>query len=291
MAKLALGKGLDALIPVREEPSESSRLMMLRTDQVMTRRSQPRQFFSDSRIKELADSIREKGILQPLLVKYQSGRYQLIAGERRLRAAQLIGLDEIPAIVMNRITDSEAFQLALIENIQREDLTPLEEAEAYAKLLESGSMTQEELASRLGKNRSTIANSIRLLTLPDEVKDLVNEGKVSASHARAILALPDSKKQIEVALRIAESNLSVREIEHVVYGKLRKKRGRSLKLKRQPPEIYEAETALKRYLQTAVRVKRGLKEGRIEISFYNEDDLSRLLDLILQQQGGRSPGS
>jgi ParB family chromosome partitioning protein len=283
MAKLALGKGLDALIPIREEPSESSRLVLLRIDQVITRRSQPRQFFSESGIKELADSIREKGILQPLLVKHQSGRYQLIAGERRLRAAQLVGLDEIPAIVMNQMTDSEAIQLALIENIQREDLTPLEEAEAYAKLLESASMTREELATRLGKDRSTIANSIRLLALPDEVKDLVNEGKVSASHARAILALPDSRKQIEVARRIAESNLSVREIEYVVYGKPRKKRGRSLKLKRKPPEIYEAETALKRYLQTAVRVKRGLKEGRIEISFYNEDDLGRLLDLILRQ--------
>ena len=290
MTKLALGKGLDALIPVREEPRESSMLVMLRIDQVLTRRSQPRQFFSDSGIKELADSIREKGILQPLLVKHQGGRYQLIVGERRLRAAQLVGLKEIPAIVMNQMTDSEAFQLALIENIQREDLTPLEEAEAYAKLLESAAMTHEELASRLGKNRSTIANSIRLLTLPDEVKELVNEGKVSASHARAILALPDSKKQIELARKIAESNLSVREIEHVVYGKPRKKRGRSLKLKRQPPEIYEAETALKRYLQTAVRVKRGLKEGRIEISFYNEDDLSRLLDLIMQQQEGRSRG-
>jgi ParB family chromosome partitioning protein len=283
MAKLALGKGLDALIPIREEPSESSRLVLLRIDQVITRRSQPRQFFSESGIKELADSIREKGILQPLLVKHQSGRYQLIAGERRLRAAQLVGLDEIPAIVMNQMTDSEAIQVALIENIQREDLTPLEEAEAYAKLLESASMTREELATRLGKDRSTIANSIRLLALPDEVKDLVNEGKVSASHARAILALPDSRKQIEVARRIAESNLSVREIEYVVYGKPRKKRGRSLKLKRKPPEIYEAETALKRYLQTAVRVKRGLKEGRIEISFYNEDDLGRLLDLILRQ--------
>ena len=291
MAKLALGKGLDALIPIREDPSGSSMLVMLRTDQIITRRSQPRQFFSDDGIKELADSIREKGILQPLLVKHRNGRYQLIAGERRLRAAQLVGLDEIPAIVMNQMTDSEAFQLALIENIQREDLTPLEEAEAYAKLLESASMTREELASKLGKDRSTIANSIRLLTLPDEVKDLMNDGKVSASHARAILALPDRKKQIEVARRIAESNLSVREIERVVYGKPRKKRGRSLKLKRQPPEIYEAETTLKRYLQTAVRVKRGLKEGRIEISFYNEDDLGRLLDLILKQQEGRFPGS
>jgi ParB family chromosome partitioning protein len=283
MAKLALGKGLDALIPVREEERGSSMLFMLSTDQIMTRRTQPRQFFPDKGIKELADSIREKGILQPLLVKRQDGRYQLIAGERRLKAAQLAGLAEVPAIVMNQMTDSESFQLALIENIQREDLTPLEEAEAYAKLLESGSITQEELATRLGKDRSTVANSIRLLALPDEIKDLVNEGKVSASHARAILAMPDAKKQLELARSIAESNLSVREIESVVYGRPRKKRGRSLKLKRQPPEIYEAETALKRYLKTAVRVKRGLREGRIEISFYNEEDLGRILDMILRQ--------
>jgi len=283
MAKLALGKGLDALIPVREEGRGNSMLVMLSTDQIMTRRTQPRQFFPDKGINELADSIREKGILQPLLVKRKDGRYQLIAGERRLKAAQLAGLAEVPAIVMNQMTDSESFQLALIENIQREDLTPLEEAEAYAKLLESGSITQEELATRLGKDRSTVANSIRLLALPDEIKDLVNEGKVSASHARAILAMPDAKKQLELARSIAESNLSVREIESVVYGRPRKKRGRSLKLKRQPPEIYEAETALKRYLKTAVRVKRGLREGRIEISFYNEEDLGRILDMILRQ--------
>jgi ParB family chromosome partitioning protein len=284
MAKLALGKGLDALIPVRHKEHEDSMFIMLETEQVSARRAQPRQFFSDERIKELADSIREKGMLQPLLVKRNNGTFELIAGERRLRAAQMIGLPEVPAIVMNAMTDSESFQLALIENIQREDLTPLEEAKAYTKLLESGALTQEELASRLGKDRSTIANSIRLLTLPEEVKDLVNEGKISASHARAILALPDAKAQVEVATTIAESNVSVRRIEEMVYGKPRKKRGRSLKLKRRPPEIYEAETALKQYLRTAVRVKRGLKEGRIEISFYSEDDLSRLLDLILGQR-------
>ncbi len=282
MVKLALGKGLDALIPVRPEPREDSMFVILGTDEVTTRRVQPRQFFSDKGIKELADSIQEKGMLQPLLVKRRNGSYELIAGERRLRAAQVIGLREVPAIVMNQMTDSESFQLALIENIQREDLTPLEEAEAYARLLESGPMTQDELASRLGKDRSTISNSIRLLALPDEVKELVNQGKVSASHARAILALPNEAKQVEVATRIAESNISVRQVEEIVYGKPRKKRGRSLKLKRQPPEIFEAETALKHYLQTAVKVRRGLREGRIEISFYGEEDLSRLLDLILK---------
>lgn len=282
MGKLALGKGLDALIPAREVSQTDTMLVSVKISEITPSSGQPRRFFRDKGIQELADSIREKGILQPLLVKGTEGNYRLIAGERRLRAAQIAGLTEVPAIVMNQITDSESFQLALIENIQREDLTPLEEAEAYARLLESGSMTREELTSTLGKDRSTIANSIRLLGLPDEVKSLVNEGKVSASHARAILALRDTAKQIEAARKIAESDLSVREIESIVYGKPRKKRGRSLKLKRQPPEIFEAETMLKQRLRTAVRVKRGLKEGRIEISFYGEDDLNRILDLIVK---------
>ena len=280
MVKLALGKGLDALIPVREDSGSSSRFVMLKIDQVVTRKTQPRQIFSDKGIRELADSIREKGVLQPLLVKRSNGKYELIAGERRLRAAQLIGLYEIPAVVMNQVTDSESFQLALIENIQREDLTPLEEAEAYRRILESGAMTKDELASKIGKDRSTIVNSLRLLTLPDEIKDMLNEGKISGGHARALLAVPDKKKQLEIARSIMQSKLSVRSIEEIVYGKRRNKRGRSLKLRRQPPEIYEAETMLKRYLQTAVHVKRNLKGGRIEIDFYNEDDLSRLLDLI-----------
>jgi len=285
MAKLALGKGLDALIPSRDKKEPDSQYLVLEIQQISTKRSQPRQLFNDKGITELADSIKEKGILQPLLVKNKNGKYELIAGERRLRAAQVAGLDSVPVIVMDNMSDTESFQLALVENIQREDLTPLEEAEAYKRLLESGSMTQEELSARIGKDRSTIANSLRLLSLPEQIKELVAEGKVTAGHARAILAVEDPAKQLEVARSIAESNLSVRAIEEVVYGKPRKKRGRSLKLKRRPPEIYEAETMLKQYLQTAIRLKHGLKGGRIEIEYYNADDLTRILDLILRGEG------
>ncbi|MBU1318291.1 MAG: ParB/RepB/Spo0J family partition protein [candidate division Zixibacteria bacterium] len=285
MAKLALGKGLDALIPVREDRRNDSKFIMLKASEVVTRSSQPRKKFSDKGINELADSIREKGILQPLLVKRANGSYELIAGERRLRAAQVAGLNEVPAIVMDQMTDTESFQLALVENIQREDLTPIEEAGAFQRLLQSGSMTQEELASKVGKDRSTIANSLRLLTLPEQVQELINEGSISAGHARAILAVPDKEKQLEIARKIAESNLSVRELEGMVYGKPRKKRGRSLKLKRPPSEIFEAETMLKRHLQTAVHIRRSLKGGRIEIEFYNTDDLSRLIDLIMGRGG------
>jgi len=281
MAKLALGKGLDALIPVKEEKSEKTALRLLDIENIRTPNSQPRKIFSDTAIEELAESIREKGILQPLLVRRQNGSFELIAGERRLRAAQSIGMDEVPAIVMDSMSDLESYQLALIENIQREDLTPLEEAEAYSRLLESGSLSKDDLAKKVGKNRSTIANSVRLLALPDEVKEMINSGKISAGHARAILSVEGEGKRIEIAHQIADSNLSVRAIEEIVYNtKPRKKRGRKLKLKRQPPEIYEAETRLKQHLQTSVKVKRGLKEGKIEISFYNEDDLSRILELI-----------
>jgi ParB family transcriptional regulator, chromosome partitioning protein len=285
MAKLALGKGLDALIPVKEEKREDSKYVTLKIAEVITRSSQPRKIFSDKGINELADSIREKGILQPLLVKKVDGKFELIAGERRLRAAQIAGLNDVPAIVMDQMTDTESFQLVLVENIQREDLTPIEEAEAYRRLMQSGSMTQEELSSRIGKDRSTISNSLRLLTLPDEVREMINEGSISASHARTILAIPEEQKQVEIAKQIAESNLSVREIEGMIYGKPRKKRGRSLKLKRPPSEIFEAETMLKRHLQTAVHIKRSLRGGRIEIEYYSNEDLSRVIDLIMGHGG------
>lgn len=285
MAKLALGKGLDALIPVKEKKEEASKYVTLNVSEVITRSSQPRKIFSDKGINELADSIREKGILQPLLVKKVNDKFELIAGERRLRAAQVAGLTEVPAIVMDQMTDAESFQLALVENIQREDLTPIEEAEAYRRLMQSGSMTQEELASRIGKDRSTISNSLRLLTLPEKVREMINEGSISASHARTILAIPEEHKQVEIAMKIAESNLSVREIEGIIYGKPRKKRGRSLKLKRPPSEIFEAETMLKQHLQTAVHIKRSLRGGRIEIEFYSNEDLSRVIDLIMGHGG------
>jgi len=285
MAKLALGKGLDALIPMRKTVEESSGYMMLDLNKISTLRTQPRKRFTDKSIDELADSIRENGLLQPLLVRRVNGSYELIAGERRLRAAQVVGIMQVPVIVKQDLTDHESFQLALIENIQREDLTPIEEAEAYMRLLEKGGMTKDQLASQLGKNRSTISNSMRLLSLPDEIKDMINDGAVSAGHARAILALDSEAEQIDVARRIAESELSVRALEEIVYGKPRKKRGRSLKLKRPPAEIYEAETSLKQHLQTAVRVKRSLKGGRLEIDFYSQDDLARLVDLILHHDG------
>lgn len=288
MAKLALGKGLDALIPIREERREESKYIMLNVSEVITRNSQPRKIFSDKGINELADSIREKGILQPLLVRKTNGNFELIAGERRLRAAQVAGLHDVPAIVMDQMTDTESFQLALVENIQREDLTPIEEAEAYRRLMQSGSMTQEELASRIGKDRSTISNSLRLLTLPEQVRDMINDGTISASHARTILAVPEEERQLDIAKKIAESKLSVRDIEGIIYGKPRRKRGRSLKLKRPPSEIFEAETMLKRHLQTAVHIKRSLRGGRIEIEFYSNDDLSRVIDLIMGRGGTQS---
>jgi ParB family chromosome partitioning protein len=283
MTKLALGRGLEALIPTKEGTTKGPNLVSLPISEIRTPDSQPRKYFSDQGISELAESIREKGVIQPLIVKRGSVGYQLIAGERRLRAALLVGLDHVPAIVMDHVSDMESFQLALIENIQREDLTPLEEAEAFKRLLESGPMTQDELAAKVGKDRSTISNGLRLLSLPPEIREMVNERRISPGHARAILAVTDPQKQLEIARSIAESSLSVRAIEEIIYGGARKKRGRSLKLKRQPSEIFEAETNLKQYLQTGVRVKRSLKGGRIEIDFYNEDDLSRLLDLIMGQ--------
>jgi ParB family chromosome partitioning protein len=286
MAKLALGKGLDALIPVTKVDPEPSGYLMVSLDKVERRQSQPRQRFPEESIRELADSIRENGILQPLLVRRVNGNFELVAGERRYRAAKVAGLQQVPAVIMNDLDDRESFRLALVENIQREDLTPIEEAEAYRSLIEDGNLTKEELASRIGKNRSTISNSLRLLALPDKIKDMLEAGQISSGHARSLLSIEEESEQLRVAEMIAESNMSVRSIENLIYGrKARRKRGRSLKLKRLPPEIYQAETMLKQRLQTAVRVKRSLKGGRIEIEFYSEDDLSRILDLIFQSEG------
>ncbi len=284
MNKVKLGKGLNALIPSDLDVSDRHKLVYLETDRLHTNPHQPRHSFDTEALKKLADSIRDNGILQPLIVQVSDDDFQIIAGERRFRAAKMIGLEKVPAILVERLSKMEQMKLALIENLQREDLNDIELAEGYSRMIEEFGLTQEKLAEAVSRERSTIANTLRLLNLPDEIKEMIREGRLSGGHARTILALEDEQKQLELARRIIDEKLSVRAIESIIYGdKKRKKRGRSLKLKRIPPEIIEAETELKRYLGTKVELKPGLKKGRIEIEFYSDSDLTRILELILNR--------
>ncbi len=293
--KKVLGKGLSALIPdtyateIKEksnpQPSGATAsqnpFRMIPLSQIIPNRDQPRKEFSPETIQELAASIKEKGILQPVLVKkIHEQQYMLICGERRFRAASLCGLTEIPAIVKDAASD-ELLEWALIENIQRQDLNALEEAEAYARLAEERMLSQDEIAKRVGKERSTIANMLRLLRLPDEVKLHIIEGRLSAGHARAILGLLTPEHQRQMARRIIEENLSVRQVEAIVNRsnaqKRKAKNARHLK-----PEIVDLENKLAQHLGTQVKIfpKKNQKEGRLEIRYFSLDDLDRILQVV-----------
>lgn len=282
MKKAALGKGLSALIPAREETPEAvERYRVLKVAQLRPNPLQPRNYFEEEALAQLADSISRKGILQPILVRPVNGSFEIVAGERRFRAAEKAGLEEVPVLVLEDLGDREMLELSIIENLQREDLNPIELAEGYRRLLEEFSLTQKELSQRLGKDRSSIANTLRLLNLPDKIRELIRGGKLREGHARAILALDSQKDQLQLAQRIIDDDLSVRTIEEIIYGPKRKKRGRSLKLKSpRPIELAAAETELKRKLATSVTIQRGLKRGRIMIEFYGDSDLTRILELL-----------
>lgn len=289
MKKSALGKGLAALIPTApieaaliSTPSVDAgeRLLMISLDQLLANPNQPRKHFEEEKLQQLADSIRQKGVLQPILVRRIDGRYQIVAGERRFRAAERLGLPEVPARLVEDLTDRDMLEISIVENLQRDDLNPLELANGYQRLIRDFNLTQEELSTRVGKDRSSVANTLRLLNLPEEVKEQIVAGKLKEGHARAILALENEREQLELARKIITEDLTVRAIEEIIYGAKRKKRGRSLKLRTRPLEVAQAETALKRRLGTAVKIERGLKRGKIQIEFYGDADLTRILELL-----------
>jgi ParB family chromosome partitioning protein len=237
---------------------------------------QPRQQFDESGLKELAESLKSQGVLQPILVRSKGDEYILIAGERRYRAAHLAGLGEIPAIIVDEAEGGDMLQMALVENLQREDLNPMETAEAFRKLMDEGALTQNQLAVKVGKSRAAVANTLRLLSLPDKVKSLITSGKLTEGHARAILTLDNALAQVRLAERIISENMSVRTAEDTV----RRTRKRKLIPKKKMPAIVEAEDYLKRLLGTAVKITPGLKRGKIEIEFYGDEDLERILELF-----------
>jgi len=271
--KKALGRGLSALIPQKAEPSAA--LAQIPLDRIALNPYQPRKAFDEKAIDELTRSVLEHGIVQPVVVTRTSdNRYRLIAGERRFRAAQRAGLPSLPAVIKDLLQESDALQIALIENIQREDLNPIEEANAYHQLHDDFGLTQEEISKRVGKERSTVANFLRLLKLPEPVKKLLATGELSMGHARALLSLDSAKKQEKLADRIVRSSLNVRQAEMLASGPTKKKK------REKPKDVFtrDAEEKLTKSLRTKVEINRRRRGGVIHIRFASEDDLMRIFD-------------
>ena len=274
-----LGRGLGALLGDDVMKTESSGSLSLPISQVETCSSQPRKRFDDESLQELADSISQHGIIQPLTVrKLSSGYYQIIAGERRWRAARLAGLQEVPVIVIEA-DDRKAAELAMIENLQQEDLNPMEEAAGFQSLIESYHMTQEEAAQRVGKSRSAVTNALRLLGLTPSVRKLVEEGKLSAGHARALVPLSPSLQE-SAANAIVSGGLSVRQTEALVKRLSAEKKEAQAKDPDEVDYLAEAQNELKARLCRGVKIVPGRKKGRIELEYYGVDDLNDLLDAL-----------
>jgi ParB family chromosome partitioning protein len=285
MAERKLGRGLDGLLqgmPTRampevvapDGPVTSAPLSLLDPNP-----QQPRQAMAAENLEHLKESIREHGVLQPIVVRKREGRYQIIAGERRFRAAEGLGLAEVP-VVVREVPDEQMLELALVENLQREDLDPIEKANSFKAYLASSGRTQEEAASRLALDRSTISNMIRLLDLPGEVQALVKGGLVTMGHARAILALEDPKREVELAERVVREGLSVREVERLAARTARVRRRRRAKAK--GPLVKDLESRLREAFGTKVSVEEGAKPGtgRIVIEFYSQEDLDRIVSKV-----------
>ena len=270
--KMALGKGLEALIPERGEE-----VIYLDIDRIFPGEQQPRKAFRDDSLRELAASIKEKGILQPVIAsRVGDGTFRLVTGERRWRAAGLAGLKKIPALIKN-VASKDSLEIALIENIQREDLNPIETADAFSRLITDFNLTQEDLSDKVGKDRATIANYLRLLKLPQEIKTLIYNGSLSTGHAKAILAIDGKANQIEAARKIIKKGLSVREAE-ILSRKITKPP--KVKLNKDY-QISSLEEKLIKSLGTKVRVLNKGKRGKIEIEYYSLEELDRLLEILL----------
>jgi len=300
-----LGRGLDAILggpagagESRVQPGPESapqtaigeqkgKPLLVPIERVVAGRGQPRRKFNEEHLDELAASIRENGILQPLVVIANGGSYELIAGERRLRAAARAGLEKVPVVIRDDVSDSEMLELALVENLQREDLGPLERARAYERLIETHGLLQEDIARKVGKSRVAIANTLRLLGLPQPVLDAIEQNLLSEGHARPLLAFPTATRQIEAMQEVVRRALSVRETEQLVrdWSEEKTSASRSGKERREKRAPGPVETSLSRSLGTKVRLRGGIRKGRIEIDYYSQEELTRLIDLLSSREG------
>ena len=277
-----LGKGLGALLgDFTEEPQEKSPYQMLPHHKIEPNRSQPRQDFDEEELEALADSLREHGMIQPITVRaLDNGYYQIIAGERRWRAARLAGLSEVPAVIIEA-DDKKAMELALIENLQRQDLNPVEEALGYQTLMTDYGMTQEDTAQRVGKSRPAVTNALRLLQLPDPILENVRVGKLSPGHARAVLSVKDGKKQLEAAQKIMALGLSVRQAE-LLCKNMNAPEKPAPKVTLAVDYIGECEKSLSKHLGRGVKIVNGKRKGRFELEFYGAEDLENLLFALMK---------
>ncbi len=283
MIKRALGRGLDALIPETVTVRERE-VLELEISRIQPGKYQPRLEFDKEKLQELVESIREKGVVQPVIVRATDGQFELIAGERRLRAAKELGWTKIPALIKN-VSDEQALELAIVENIQRENLNPIEEAKAYLKLSDEFNLTQDDIAKKVGRNRVTVANAMRLLKLPAEIQDDVSKGKISAGHAKVILMLESAPLQRKLRDLVIANDLSVRDTERAA-GRIKTPPAHKQKLGiGKSPDLLAIEENLRSTLGTQVTIVPGKRKGRIEIEYYSQDDLERILEVILKRLG------
>ena len=285
----ALGRGLGALIPIARgstaaRPDDKMQIFQCPVNKLIPNTEQPRQSFSEKKLRELTDSIRAKGVIHPLIVRVKEGGYQIITGERRWRAAKLAGLKSIPVIVKD-VTDTDMLELALIENLQREDLNPVEEADAYRQLIEEHGLKQEDLAKRVGRKRSSVANTLRLLKLPEEIRRYLMTGELSMGHARAILGVVSTQAQVVLARRVVKGGMSVRECEELVRRspKTTGKPKKSPRKHKYTPQMYRLVESMQRRLGTKVDVLQGKKGGRVVIHYYSPEELDRIIEVFKGQ--------
>ena len=281
MAKGGLGRGYETLFS--DNTTEVQNLSTLRVAEIEPNREQPRKSFDDGAIAALADSIREHGMIQPILVRpLENGSYQIVAGERRWRAARMLGLEEVP-VTIRAMSDQETMQIALIENLQRENLNPIEEAQGYQELMDQFGMNQETVAARVGRSRSAVANCLRLLTLDEDVRKLVEEGRLSSGHARAVLSIQDESKRLTAAMSMVQSGMSVRQAEAYV-KKLNqpaeKKTEMEVPKEFQPDYYAEVERKLEGSLGRRVQIDHKKKKGKITLEYYGDEDLERLANAL-----------
>lgn len=292
MAKKGLGKGLQALIPpTPPEQGDENSIAWLELSDIKPNAYQPRREFDEVKLRELAESIREHGIVQPIVVRRTAdGTFELVAGERRWRACQMVGLEKIPAVIKD-LEDREITEIALIENIQREDLNPLEEAWAYKTLIEEFGLTQEQVSQRVGRSRPFIANMLRLLNLSQQVQTFVAQGQLSVGHARALLAVTDPAEQVLLAQQVVQDGLTVRQTEELVKNRGQQPEigpGRVKKKKKHAQNAHPLvpiwEEKLQSVLGTKVRIQQKEQKGKIEIEFYSEEELTRLIEVIMGEE-------
>ena len=282
MSKRGLGRGLEALIPMEQKSEEI--VQEIEIKKIIANDKQPRKDFDEQKLDELADSMKQHGVLQPVILRKKGSTYELVAGERRWRAAAKAGIEKIPAIV-KELSNSDVMEIALIENLQREDLNPMEEALAYRSLMSDFGLTQEDLSKRVGKSRSLIANTVRLLNLDKEIQDMVYQDELTAGHARALLSIQGNKERLNLAKKISAEALSVRQTEQIVKKISDERKQKKIQRPKEiNPVMLDITEKLQRTLGTRVRIKGNEKRGKIEIEFYSGDELERILETIVEQR-------